>query len=246
MKTRQNSTNIVGLISALALVLVATFALPQPSLATSDDAHAASPDAVVQEILTVHNVLSPELLDCEAILPEEWEALGEAVMQRMFGNNTDQHDTMDRMMGGEGSTSLRAMHERMGRMYLNCTDDDFGSGMMMGGMMNMMGGGPMGMMGSQGFGNQRSGFTSNNTFDSMMGFNDMGLGFGALGGIIMIAFWVLVIFGVVLLIQKLMRRDDTRERDQRIDKSAIDILKERYAKGEINHKEFEQKKKDIA
>ncbi|KKQ03644.1 MAG: hypothetical protein US18_C0014G0004 [Parcubacteria group bacterium GW2011_GWB1_36_5] len=57
------------------------------------------------------------------------------------------------------------------------------------------------------------------------------------GGIMMILFWVAVIFFVVWFV-----RNKTNEIDN---KKALDILKERYARGEIDKKEFEEKKKDI-
>ncbi|HYA37618.1 MAG TPA: SHOCT domain-containing protein, partial [Candidatus Methylomirabilis sp.] len=68
-----------------------------------------------------------------------------------------------------------------------------------------------------------------------------GMGFG--GGIFMILFWVVIIVAVVMLVKWLAggssRIDLPRER------SALDILKERYARGQIGEDEFEQKKRDI-
>ena len=56
----------------------------------------------------------------------------------------------------------------------------------------------------------------------------------------MLLFWLLIILGVVALIRYLARSGRSRE-----DKTPLDMLKERYAKGEINKKEFEEKKKDL-
>ncbi len=71
-------------------------------------------------------------------------------------------------------------------------------------------------------------------------------GLGLLGMILNVAFWVLVI----VLIVRLVRGGGWRNRnmnwkDMMGGKSALDILKERYAKGEINRIEFEEKKKDL-
>ena len=66
-------------------------------------------------------------------------------------------------------------------------------------------------------------------------------GFGLLGWLPMLIFWALLILGVVALIRYLARLGQTRE-----DKTPLDILKERYARGEINKKEFEEKKRDLA
>jgi putative membrane protein len=69
-----------------------------------------------------------------------------------------------------------------------------------------------------------------------------GYGGGWFGGIFMIVFWIVVIVGIVFLIRWLVQ--STRGGAGSAE-SALEILKRRYANGEINKKEFEQKKKDL-
>ena len=63
-----------------------------------------------------------------------------------------------------------------------------------------------------------------------------GMGFGM--GLGMLLFWGLLIAGAVMLV-----RSFSGKRDR--EKSALDLLKDRYARGEIGREEFEQKRKDI-
>ncbi len=61
---------------------------------------------------------------------------------------------------------------------------------------------------------------------------------GAWGWVFMVIFWLFVIVGFMSLIQGGMHGAGRRH-------SPLEILKERYAKGEIDKKEFESMKKEI-
>lgn len=71
-----------------------------------------------------------------------------------------------------------------------------------------------------------------------------GAGFFGTGLILMVLFWALIIFAVVALV-KWASGDYPRHHREARGKTALDILKERYAKGEIDKQEFEEKKKDL-
>ena len=76
-------------------------------------------------------------------------------------------------------------------------------------------------------------------------YNDYGWGAGNMmgwfgGGIFMILFWVLFAIFVVWVVREVAGKN------LRSGSQALDILKERHAKGEINKEEFESEKKDIS
>ena len=68
----------------------------------------------------------------------------------------------------------------------------------------------------------------------------MGWGMG-FGWVFMIFFWVLVVLGIFYLIRIVMT--DTKK--EAGGDTALDILKKRYAKGEITKEEFEKIKNDL-
>ncbi len=63
------------------------------------------------------------------------------------------------------------------------------------------------------------------------------MGFGML---FMAVFWVALIVGGVLLVKWFMGQGGASRED-----SALEILKKRYARGEINKQEFEERKRDL-
>lgn len=69
-------------------------------------------------------------------------------------------------------------------------------------------------------------------------------GWGLGGGIMMILFWGALIFFIVWIVGGIKGRNTSDKTHD--SKSALRILEERYAKGEINKQEFEEKKKDLS
>lgn len=72
------------------------------------------------------------------------------------------------------------------------------------------------------------------------GFGGWGMGFGF---IFMLLFWGLVILGIATLIRWLLPQSSPNRSSR--DKTPWEIVQERYARGEIEREEYEQKKRDL-
>ncbi len=74
-------------------------------------------------------------------------------------------------------------------------------------------------------------------FEVMDGYGMMGEGYW----ILWLIFWILVIIGLALLIKYLWKGGEAKRGEE----SALEILKKKYARGEISKEEFEEKKNDL-
>ncbi|MDP3956082.1 MAG: SHOCT domain-containing protein [bacterium] len=182
-----------------------------------------------QEGKELWNKLQAKEVVCADLNDEQYGVLGEYFMGQMAG---DSHAAMNAMMiQAHGEDGEEQIHIVMGKRLSGC-DTSASFPAISGGwmpMMNMMWGG------------WSSPFGSNNSTNNMMNF-----GFGSFGGfgwIFMILWWVLIIAGIVALIKWLTSQSRGTHHNE---KSALEILQERYAKGEINKQEFEEKKKDLS
>lgn len=70
-------------------------------------------------------------------------------------------------------------------------------------------------------------------------------GMGWFGGIFMIVFWILILVGLVFVIRWLVQATAKGGQSDWSGSRAMDILKERYARGEIDKARFEDMKKDL-
>ncbi len=77
----------------------------------------------------------------------------------------------------------------------------------------------------------------------MMGNGMMGGGMG-IWMLLGIVFWILLIVGIVLLVVWVVQKAMGGGAD-RLEESALEILKKRYARGEISKEEYEEKKRDL-
>ncbi len=75
----------------------------------------------------------------------------------------------------------------------------------------------------------------------MDGFTGWGMG---LGVVFMLLFWLLVILGILAL-ARWLQSPSSRDPATR-GKTPLEIVQERYARGQIDRDEYEQKKRDLA
>jgi putative membrane protein len=72
-----------------------------------------------------------------------------------------------------------------------------------------------------------------------------GMGWGWMaGGIVMIVFWALVIAGIVILVRVAANRGVSDK--GRSGETPLEILRRRYAAGDLTKEQFETMKKDVA
>ena len=126
------------------------------------------------------------------------------------------HEIMDNMMGGEGSESLKQVHINMAKR-LYCNENVYiGYGMMgYGGMMGNY------MMGSGMMGNYLTYYGYDNLWSIL---------------------WLIFLIGVTALIIWLIYRFTKKGKES---ETPIGILQKRYAKGEINRKQFDEMRKEL-
>ena len=185
-------------------------------------------DSILSDIRKEQGLKESDKINPDKVSPELLEELGDSVMEKSIGNH-EQHEFMDQMMGGEGSPNLTAMHQRIGFNYLTGNTGWFG---------NMMGyGGMMGMMYRNKYYDNKGGFPMmwNN------GYGMMGWGFG---GWIMGFIFLIIIIAVGLVIFFALRNRGNFTGFSK-NETPLEILKKRYAKGEITKKEFDEMKKDL-
>jgi len=73
-----------------------------------------------------------------------------------------------------------------------------------------------------------------------------GWGIGWFGGIIMIIFWILILVALVYFIKWLVQNTGRNHTGLDRGNRALEILKERYARGEIDKVEFETMKLNLS
>lgn len=164
-------------------LFLAILVIPFFVFAHAEESHSA--DEVLNEILASQGVSRVSQIDCSGVSDDQLDELGDAVMSLMHPD-AEEHEVMDEMMGGEGSTSLRSAHILMGKSYIGCA-----AGMMGGGMMRMMGD-SWGMT----MGEDASGFPMR-----MSGWGDSDL-----GTVTTILIWIVLLLAIIALLKWITAR----------------------------------------
>lgn len=170
--------------------------------------------------------LEAKEISCENLSSNQFAAIGEYAMGLNVGSS---HALMNaRMIQMHGKEFEENMHIALGKRFSACDASVTVPGEDIGrwSFAKMCGGGPF--------------FFGTNRLNHMI-YGGMWQ-YGAFGSVLMLFSWALLIVGVVALVRWFL--GEVRGTERR-GGTALEILKERYAKGEIDKKEFEEKKKDL-
>jgi len=225
-------THKIVLLGALALVL-----LMYVGIAFGDAEHGRSVEEILAEVREKLDLGPNDRIDADRVSDEDLEELGEAVMGLVHPDERE-HELMDRMMGGEGSKNLEYMHRLMGYRYLSggFHGTGFSGTGMSGGARGMMNG--PSMMGWGMHGRGRRGLY--NAFPGSM-----------MGGFLpfyfwRIAMWILLAAIIGIVVWLVVRTSTQRRSESGLQSfSPLDIVKQRYARGEISRDEYETLKRDL-
>lgn len=202
----------------LMVAAILTIVLSAVSLANAEEMQLKSVDTILTEIQQEQGVSSSDQIDPDKVSQAKLEELGDSVMEAMIGNS-ETHEQMDDRLGGDGSASLSAFHTRLGYNYLVGYPNGMMSLMTSGMMSNNDG--SFDWNGMMGYKNSRS--------SGMMGYLGWG---GMLIGLFVLVLLVAVLYFVV--------RAVGRKPNNTSIESPLDILKKRFAAGEITHDEYEK------
>lgn len=221
-------------LTILPIVIVLTFIFTkhisaQGMMNRDNNSSASSPEIAAtsedeQKGKQIWDQLQSNQTSCGILKDADFEVLGEYFMGQSVGN-TERHAAMNRMMKNMmGDTAEEQMHISLGKRSSGCdANASFPSGYGLPMMSWMMGGGGSPMMGYGGW----------NGWGNMMGW-------GRFGWILMLFFWILVVLTIVALIRYLTGSKRNTDKDV-----PLNILRARYAKGDISKKEFDKIKNDI-
>lgn len=168
----------------------------------------------------IFDKLQSKQVQCSQLTDDDFDVLGDYFMGQMMGSaHAAMNARLEQQLGSDGE---KQMHVVMGKRLSGCDPALAYPANGAAFMLAMMGGGTNMMNWGYGYG--------------------MPYGNSWTGGLFMVLWWALVIVAIVALVRWLRRGGDYKHHNN----SALDVLKQRYAKGEVTKKEFEEIKKDIA
>ena len=223
-------------LSLLLILMIVPFG--RATMVRANDSTRVDYDGNIQNVLAQirksQGAVGNADLECKKVTDSQFEALGEAVMAFVYPG-PDERSMAERMAGGRGSQSLKLVYRQMGAHYLGCFGGPRRFALTPGAPWNdVWSDPPEGFLG-----------TGAAAYSAGRGQPYYGRG-GSMshfwfGGFFM---WIVIILAIGLVIYLIVAAGKPRGGPP-AGETPLDILKKRYARGEISREEFDRMKKDL-